>query len=263
MQFVTRAQWGAPSTTPAADLPSAQGVKVHWIGGPYSTPDHSECAAEVRSIRQEHLSNPTEGWVDIAYNLLVCGHGYVFEGRGAGKESGANGDQALNRADYAVCAIVGTDEQDSASLLNGLRDAIEYLQQNGAGGEILGHRDGYNTDCPGDALYAWVHSGAPRPGGSVPSQPVTPPAPPAPAPAAGYPAWPGEYLRVQTPMLHDGNVQTWQRQMAQRGWSITADGWYGPASASVCRQFQQEKNLGVDGVVGPQTWDAAWTAPVT
>ena len=26
---------------------------------------------------------------------------------------------------------------------------------------------------------------------------------------------------------------------------------YGPASESVCRQFQSEKGLGVDGLVGP------------
>lgn len=255
MQLVTRAQWGAPPTTPAADMPTANGVKVHWIGGPYTTPaDHSGCAAEVRAIRQEHLDNPTEHWVDIAYNFVVCQHGYVFEARGLRKESGANGDQALNHADYAVCAIQGTNESASNALKNGLRDAIEYLQANGAGNEILGHRDGYNTDCPGDELYAWVHAGAPRPGG-----PVKPPVPvPPPQPAPG-PAWPGEYLALRSPMLHDSNVQRWQQRLHDRGWNITVDGWYGPASASVCRQFQQEKGLSpVDGIVGPVTWGAAF-----
>lgn len=64
-------------------------------------------------------------------------------------------------------------------------------------------------------------------------------------------------------MLHDDNVRTWQQRMADRGWTITPDGWYGSASEAVCRQFQAEKNLTPDGVVGPLTWDAAWTAPVT
>jgi peptidoglycan hydrolase-like protein with peptidoglycan-binding domain len=51
--------------------------------------------------------------------------------------------------------------------------------------------------------------------------------------------------------------------MAARGWSIVADGQYGPASADTCSQFQAEKGLGVDGIVGPETWAATWTAPVT
>jgi len=58
-------------------------------------------------------------------------------------------------------------------------------------------------------------------------------------------------------------TRTWQQQMAHRGWSITVDDQYGPQSASICRQFQAEKGLGVDGIVGPITWNATWTAPVT
>ncbi|KJK56132.1 peptidoglycan recognition protein family protein [Saccharothrix sp. ST-888] len=252
MQLVTRTEWGAPAETPAADLPTALGVDVHWIGGPYTTPDHSQCAAEVRAIRQEHLSDPVQHWVDIAYNFVVCQHGYVFEGRGLHKESGANGNQTVNHARYAVCAIQGTNESAGDTLLQGLRDAIDYLQANGAGDEIRGHRDDFNTDCPGDELYAWVQAGAPRPGGGGSPTPT-----PSPSPSAG-PAWPGEYLALRTPMLHDDNVRTWQQRMRDRGWSITVDGWYGPASASICRQFQTEKNLDpVDGIVGPVTWGAA------
>ncbi|MFJ4676741.1 peptidoglycan-binding protein [Kitasatospora sp. NPDC088783] len=78
-------------------------------------------------------------------------------------------------------------------------------------------------------------------------------------PPSGPPRWSGRYLKVQTPMLHGDDVLTWQRRLADRGWSITADGWYGPASAQVCRSFQQRHGLGVDGVVGPATWNAAWS----
>ena len=41
------------------------------------------------------------------------------------------------------------------------------------------------------------------------------------------------------------------------------DGVYGPESAGVCRGFQSEQGLQVDGIVGPLTWKAAWAAPVT
>lgn len=59
------------------------------------------------------------------------------------------------------------------------------------------------------------------------------------------------------------DVRTWQQQMNSRGWAIDVDQVYGPGSESVCRMFQAEKGLGVDGLVGPDTWTAAWTAPVT
>jgi hypothetical protein len=93
------------------------------------------------------------------------------------------------------------------------------------------------------------------------------PAPAAPQGGNG-PAFPGEYLQVQSPTLHDANVQTWQARMRQRGWSIAVDGWYGPASAAVCRQFQADSSahgwpLAADGVVGPATWAAAWNRPVS
>jgi peptidoglycan hydrolase-like protein with peptidoglycan-binding domain len=40
------------------------------------------------------------------------------------------------------------------------------------------------------------------------------------------------------------------------------DGAYRPGSEEVCRRFQAEKGLKVDGKVGPNTWTATWTAAV-
>jgi hypothetical protein len=61
----------------------------------------------------------------------------------------------------------------------------------------------------------------------------------------------------------ESHVKTWQQKMRDRGWSIGVDGCYGPESEDVCRQFQAEKGLSVDGDVGPKTWDKTWSAPVT
>jgi len=58
------------------------------------------------------------------------------------------------------------------------------------------------------------------------------------------------------------DVRAWQQQMARRGWRIQVDGVFGPQSARVARQFQRNKGLLVDGLVGRQTWAAAWRLPV-
>lgn len=51
--------------------------------------------------------------------------------------------------------------------------------------------------------------------------------------------------------------------MRKRGWSITVDGLYGPNTEKVARQFQKEKRLVVDGLIGKTTWSAAWNLRIT
>lgn len=171
MDLISRAQWGAPTTSPAAGLSTARGVAVHWAGASYTPRAHSECAGAVRSIRATHLANTAENYVDVAYNLLVCQHGYVYEGRGARKRSGANGSATANQTHYAVCALWAKDSGPApAALKTGLRDAIDYLRARGAGTAITGHRDHVATECPGPELYAWARSGAPRPTTTTPPE---------------------------------------------------------------------------------------------
>lgn len=86
---------------------------------------------------------------------------------------------------------------------------------------------------------------------------------PSPAPPPPHPPWPGRYLMVQRPLMSGDDVRQWQQQMAARGWRITVDGVFGEQSRKVCVDFQAEKGLAVDGVVGPTTWAKAWTAPIS
>ncbi|MCK1813247.1 peptidoglycan recognition protein family protein [Streptomyces sp. XM4011] len=172
MQLISRAAWGAPATSPAAALPSARGVAVHYLGVRYDSRPHSQCAAMVRSVRDAHLANKVEGYLDVAYNYLACEHGYVYEGRGAGRRSGANGGTSQNANYYAVCALHGTSGQPSDALLRGLAEAIAHLQQCGAGREVVCHGDLTATDCPGGPLTSWVRGGHPLP--PISTQPNTP-----------------------------------------------------------------------------------------
>lgn len=87
----------------------------------------------------------------------------------------------------------------------------------------------------------------------------------APAPSTGAakaPPFPGRTL-TQPPIMRGEDVRTWQRRMQVRGWVISADGEYGPQSEDVCRRFQRDKGLQVDGEVGPITWRVSWEAAIT
>ncbi|MCX5537710.1 peptidoglycan-binding protein [Streptomyces sp. NBC_00006] len=171
MKLITRAQLDWPASA-APTQTSAKGVKVHYEGSPVSTKlltDHDACIAEWKAIRRSHLANKAENYSDVAYNYAACPHGYLLEGRGIGKRTGANGNQALNQAHYAIVGLVGSSglTEPTDAMLSAIRDGIELLRKHGAGSEIKGHRDGYATTCPGPKLYAWVQKGAPRPGGNT------------------------------------------------------------------------------------------------
>ncbi|MBA9002391.1 GH25 family lysozyme [Thermomonospora cellulosilytica] len=84
---------------------------------------------------------------------------------------------------------------------------------------------------------------------------------PEPKPAVKAPKWPGRYL-TQPPVMRGDDVRQWQARMRERGRQIKADGVYGPRSEEVCRAFQEERGLEVDGVVGPETWRLTWEAPI-
>ena len=71
---------------------------------------------------------------------------------------------------------------------------------------------------------------------------------------------------------HDGHgndtegraaIRTWQQRMRDRGWTITPDGYYGPDTHRTVGQFQSEKGLTVDHIIGPATWAAAWNSNIT
>lgn len=178
MKLVTRAQLGWPASA-APTQTTTKGVKVHYEGAPVSTKlltDHGACITEWKNIRASHLANKEENYSDVAYNYAACHHGYLLEGRGLRKRTGANGNAALNQAHYAIVGLVGSSglTEPTDAMLHAIRDGIELLRRNGAGNEIKGHRDGYATACPGGPLYAWVQKGAPRPAAS-PTPPTTTP----------------------------------------------------------------------------------------
>jgi hypothetical protein len=166
MNLVTRAQWGARPRKGNPTPLRPTGATAHWEGPHMGTFPHASCPAKVRGIQAFHMD--ARGWSDIAYNAVVCPHGYVFEGRGRGVRSAANGTNVGNDADGAVCYLGGEGDPFTPEGAAAMADALHWLSP---GGQRHAHRDWKPTTCPGDTIAAWVHSpaaltpGAPTTGG--------------------------------------------------------------------------------------------------
>jgi len=252
VDIISRAEWGAraPRSRTTTTWSKRTEFVVHYSEGPTSqTP---------RQIQDYHMDH--NGWADIGYNFLVDVKGRIYEGRGW-LTVGAHAT-GHNTSGIGVCFIGRNGDATDAA-----KKSIRWLydeacRRKGKSLAKKGHRDVTATNCPGDDLYRWVKAGMPvsGSGGSSGGGSSKPPASqPKPSKA---PKWPGRYI-TQPPMMRGEDVRTWQAQMRKRGWSIAVDGVYGPASERVCRAFQKEKGLVVDGIVGPKTWRAAWEAPIT
>ncbi|MFF8974763.1 N-acetylmuramoyl-L-alanine amidase [Streptomyces sp. NPDC014995] len=182
----SRAGWGADeSISPDAPEYNAD-VKAVFVHHTDGSNDYScaDSASVVRSIYAYHVQ--VSGWKDIGYNFLVDKCGTVFEGRKGGIDRPVLGAHTFgwNRESTGI-AVLGDYTATSASkaaLTSVARVAAWKLGQYGAdpagtvqltagatqknyfgtgfttGGKytfqrISGHRDGYNTQCPGGSLY--------------------------------------------------------------------------------------------------------------
>ena len=156
---MTRSQWGARSPNGSGNSLTGKGKGscLHWEGPEMGQRSHSECDNLMRSIQNYHMD--TQGWSDIAYNLAVCEHGYIFEGRGKGKGSGANGTSDANHNYPSICALVGENDPQPTVLDNGIADAVAMLRSWGVGTAMRGHRDFVSTACPGNSIYNKMKDG--------------------------------------------------------------------------------------------------------
>lgn len=63
----------------------------------------------------------------------------------------------------------------------------------------------------------------------------------------------GKLLRINS---RGEAVSRLQRKLSQHGYTIVIDGYFGPGTDQIVRQFQADRGLMVDGVVGPATWES-------
>lgn len=159
--YVSRVSWLArrpDSITPL--LPSqVDGIVFHYTAAGADEQElHVNCAKRVRGVQNFHMD--IRGWSDLAYNMLVCKHGYVFEGRGLERKSAATG--AANRHTLAVC-FLGDDSATRDDLTPKGRAALvevtRYIRkQRPLAQKLSGHRDFMQTSCPGQEIYDYIRS---------------------------------------------------------------------------------------------------------
>jgi peptidoglycan hydrolase-like protein with peptidoglycan-binding domain len=82
-------------------------------------------------------------------------------------------------------------------------------------------------------------------------------------PPPPHPVWEGRYIQLTSPYMDGDDVLLWQKQMIERGWTLDADSVFDERDHKVLIKFQRQNGLEVDGVIGPISWNAAWTFPIT
>jgi hypothetical protein len=165
MQLVSRAGWGArpPRNRQSLDRSAQRGTAVHYTASDADEQaSHANCAGRVRGIQQFHMDG--NGWADIAYSFLACKHGTVYEGRGRGIRTAAQGTDAGNDGYHAVCFLgddtAGRDDVTDAGR-QAIADAVRHCNAWAGVDEVRPHSSFKATACPGDQLRAFVAAGMP------------------------------------------------------------------------------------------------------
>lgn len=187
--------------------------------------------------------------VGLPFNMSwACAGDFGHGGNSTLRSMHANVLARLMRGELPmICEFIGQPWPGKPVYYWARWDGIQNLQRyTGSGHDTWSHISWWRSRA-NERAYLYSNTPAPTPT-------------PTPSPVPPYPG----YLMRYDPYHFDRNVQTWQRRMAERTWTIDADGYFGNQTLGVVRAFQQEKSLGgVDGIIGPVTWSAAWTAPKT
>lgn len=164
MRTVTRSQWGArPPKLPPQKIGTVLGLALHYSGmDSDEQSNHANCAARVRGIQNYHMDtvDPPNHWNDIAYNWIVCKHGYIFVGRGWNSRSAANGTTDGNDHYLATC-FLGDDSEGRDDVTIAGRLAIVQLfsrefERRPSCRQIQPHSFFFSTGCPGNELRTFI-----------------------------------------------------------------------------------------------------------
>lgn len=218
MNITSRTEWGAHAPRAGVKtitMAARREFMIHYSGGPVGQ--------TVRALQDWCMNG--RGFLDIDYNFLIRGTtGELYEGRGWN----AVGSHCTghNRTALGIC-IIGTGQFTPAAVA-----AVRWLyeQANFNAGHplrVLGHREAWNTSCPGDNIEHWIKTG----------EIITP-----------------RDLQLTRPRLRGPDVVAVQQRLNLVDHALLEDdGVYGPDTAAAVKVFQAAHQLLVDGIVGPAT----------
>lgn len=117
----------------------------------------------------------------------------------------------------------------------------------------------------GPLTWAKIDANEGRPAAPAPAPaPATPAAPPFPLGQHQWFGWKdGGKDSISGYFSHSEYLERFQQRLKDRGWNIDPDGKYGPQTNRITKAFQVDKGLTPNGAIGPDTWAAAWTTPIT
>ncbi len=164
-EILNRQEW-CP-TNDCAEHPNPQQTTVthlivHHAAG---TNASSNWSGVVRSIWDYHVN--TNGWDDIGYNWLIDPNGLVYEGRGdniqgahfCGNNGGTAGICMLGNFNLVAPSTAALDQLKQMLSWKACDINIDpiamtfHASSNKTLANISGHKDGCNTECPGDLFY--------------------------------------------------------------------------------------------------------------
>jgi hypothetical protein len=157
VKIISRDNWGAkPNKTKFSKLGEVKGLVIHWSAYPIAVGNQAEMD-QCKKIQRLHQED--RGWNDVAYNFLVGDTGQIYEGRGFGNRSAAQGGNSRQEINYnnkhyvAVCWLGGSKATDKPS--NKALKSVKWLHEQ-VGGELKPHSSFKQTACPGDAWRQWI-----------------------------------------------------------------------------------------------------------
>lgn len=179
-RIVTRKGWGADESLREKQFVYTKSIKVAFVhhsatGNGYTC---AQAPSVLRGIYRYHVKS--SGWRDIGYNFAVDKCGNIYEGRAGGVAKPVLGAHTLGfNANSMGIAVIGTYSSSTppAAVLTaiarltawklglyGMNPKAKTYLTSGGGNKfkkgtlarlnvISGHRDGFDTDCPGARLY--------------------------------------------------------------------------------------------------------------